>query len=122
MKPITDNSQVYLISLHETIYEQNGEVVLTDTPQYCFGVYLSPSEAHKKCHELNDMLWQKKEQEFYQEIEKERNFHEKLQRQYQEGHIPNDPGVFPQIVYNDLARRKDREENFYKVIPIELNI
>lgn len=122
-KPLTRENMVYLIYLHETKQDPlNGKQDMRDTPQYHLGAYLTPAEARKKCNQLNECLWKSKEAEFNELMAFEMECYKEQVKLYEAGKLNYNPGSTPVFVYNDMARDKDRKENYYNVVPVELKI
>lgn len=120
-KPLTRENMVYLIYLHETIQDPlNGKKDVKDTPQYHLGAYFTPTDARNKCQQLNDYLWKSKEAEFNELMAIETAHHQEQIDLYHAGKLDYDPGDLPTFVYNDTARDKDRKENYYNIVPVEL--
>lgn len=120
-KPLTRESMIYLLYLHETRYDPvHGKKEVMETPQYHMGAYLTPEEARTKCEKLNEQLWKSKEAEFNELMFVESTHYQEQIALYKSGELDYDPGEIPVFSYTDIVRDKDRKENYYNVVPVEL--
>lgn len=124
-EPADETGKVFLISFRNVSYGDKGEKAENDTPQYQLGVFASSLEAEKTCVRMNKVLWRQKEYEFRSERQKEYRLHAELQEKHEEllvqGMESEPPSPYTEIIYNELAREKDQEDNYYYVVPLEVN-
>lgn len=120
-KPLTRENMIYLIYLHETSVDpHNGRKEAKDIPQYHLGAYLTPVDARKKCEQLNNCLWKSKEADFNELMAIETEHYQEQINLYESGDLDYNPGELPVFNYNDIAKDKDRKENYYNVVPVEI--
>ncbi len=116
----SDFNKLFLVSLTETEYGDGGLRRVLEIPQYDLGLFNDFTEAEKRCIKMNRVLWRQKEIEFRLEQKKEYEYFLELQREQEESPMDTPGTEFTEVSYNELAQKKDREENFYH--PVTLTV